>query len=287
MSKTVHSLYIWTMFIIGVVITAAIFFSGINYYTTPLEERFYNSAHDLFKPTGLMGHGMGIVGSIMMLGGVSIYMLRKRLKKWSRWGLLKHWLELHIFLCSVGPILILYHTAFKFGGIVAVSFWCMVAVAVSGVIGRFIYVLIPRSIEGHAISLTELEKENEKLYQQLHEYHDLNKNLLLKIDEYISEKYSRSYTVGEFFKKITSDYLNNKKLIREVKTGIPNQKHSGGIVSVLRRRLYVTQRISLLTSIQKIFRYWHIIHLPFALVMIIIMFIHVGVAVAFGYTWIF
>ena len=38
---------------------------------------------------------------------------------------------------------------------------------------------------------------------------------------------------------------------------------------------------------QKLFRYWHIAHLPFALIMLIIMVIHVGVTLAFGYKWIF
>ena len=48
----------------------------------------------------------------------------------------KHWLEFHIFLCTVGPLLVLYHTAFKFGGIVSVSFWSMVLVVLSGVAGK-------------------------------------------------------------------------------------------------------------------------------------------------------
>ena len=41
-------------------------------------------------------------------------------------------------------MLVLFHTAFKFGGIVAVSFWSMVAVFLSGIIGRFIYIQIPK-----------------------------------------------------------------------------------------------------------------------------------------------
>jgi hypothetical protein len=37
---------------------------------------------------------------------------------------------------------------------------------------------------------------------------------------------------------------------------------------------------------KRIFRYWHVIHLPFALIMLIIMAIHVGVVIYFGYLWI-
>lgn len=287
MSKPIHKIYIWTLFIIGISVTFLILIKGSNYYSTPLEERFYTESHELYKPSGLYGHGMGIIGSVFMLGGVGIYMVRKRSRKLIRWGLLKHWLELHIFFCSVGPILVLFHTAFKFGGIVAISFWSMVAVALSGVVGRFIYVLIPRTMEGHEFSLTELEKENAKLYNKLHHHEGLHVVILDRIDNYINEKYSKSYSIGESLNRLIKDYINNKKLINEVKSGIINKSDSIEVISLLKRRLYVNQRMSILASIQQLFRYWHIIHLPFALVMIIIMFIHIGVTVAFGYKWIF
>jgi hypothetical protein len=74
-----------------------------------------------------------------------------------RLGKLENWLEFHIFLCALGPIMVLFHTAYKFGGIVAVSFWSMVAVFLSGIIGRFIYLQIPRSIEGRELSLNDVK----------------------------------------------------------------------------------------------------------------------------------
>ena len=37
----------------------------------------------------------------------------------------------------------------------------------------------------------------------------------------------------------------------------------------------------------KAFSYWHVLHIPLALVMLVTLIVHVGVAIAFGYTWIF
>ena len=85
----------------------------------------------------------------------------------SRMGLVKHWLEFHIFLCTLGPILILFHTAFKFGGLVAISFWSMVAVFLSGIAGRFIYLQIPRSIEGRELDLNEVRAMKTNLTENL------------------------------------------------------------------------------------------------------------------------
>jgi hypothetical protein len=47
------------------------------------------------------------------------------------------------------------------------------------------------------------------------------------------------------------------------------------------------RRIKRLEMMQNLFKYWHVAHLPFALVMLIIMVIHVGVTIVFGYRWIF
>ena len=156
MKPAVHKIYISSMVLILIVVSIYLVYKGYAYYNTSLEERFYQSDHELLKPNGLLGHGMGIIGSFLMVAGVSIYMLRKRWGVLSRLGKLKYWLEFHIFLCTLGPILILFHTSFKIGGIVSISFWSMIAVVVSGVIGRFIYIQIPRTIEGRELSLIEV-----------------------------------------------------------------------------------------------------------------------------------
>jgi len=160
MNKTLHKIYVGSFFVVGVAVMVLLAINGYDYYSTPLEERFFNSKHTLLKPSGDWGHGFGIIGTLMMIMGVSIYMIRKRVKWVFNFGFLKHWLEFHIFLCTVGPMLVLYHTAFKFGGIVSVSFWSMVLVVLSGVIGRFIYVQIPRTIQGQEIGINILIRKH-------------------------------------------------------------------------------------------------------------------------------
>ena len=157
MSPLVHRIYIGTLTIIVVLTTLILLYKGIPYYNTSLEERFYHPDHNLFKPSGVFGHGLGIVGTLLILIGVFGYIAKKKYKALHRFGRLKYWLEFHIFLCSLGPVMILFHTAFKFGGIVSISFWSMVLVVASGVVGRFIYIQIPRTIEGRELSLTEVK----------------------------------------------------------------------------------------------------------------------------------
>lgn len=213
---TGHRIYIFTMVIIVAVVLVYLIYAGISFYKVRIEDRFFHPDYSKLKPSGILGHGYGIWGSLFMMIGVGSYMLRKRNKKFFRLGILKHWLEFHIFLCTLGPILVLFHTSFKFGGIVAISFWSMVAVFISGIIGRFIYIRIPRTIEGRELTLNEVRKMNAGMEE-------------------------------------TS----------------------------------LERRIERLKKMQKLFNYWHVAHLPFAIIMLLIMLVHVAVTIIFGYRWIF
>ena len=107
MSKTAHQIYISILTIIVVLTTIFLSYKGYSYYATPLEERFYHPDHENFKAGGLYGHGLGFAGTFLILFGVVMYIVRKRSRALARWGRLKYWLEFHIFLCSLGPVMIL------------------------------------------------------------------------------------------------------------------------------------------------------------------------------------
>lgn len=289
MTRTQHKIYLGIFFLIGILAFLSLAWYGFDYYTTSLEERFYTSMHVLLKPSGAIGHGLGIIGSFMMLFGVGVYVARKRVRKFSRIGVLKYWLEFHIFLCSVGPMLVLFHTAFKFGGIVAVSFWSMVAVVLSGVIGRYIYVQIPRSISGNELSLNEIRLMDEDLKTKLQGQVKLSDKLQYEISNFDYKHYLKEDSgILEFLLK---GYLITAKLLWRVRKDLVKQnvaaKKRKEILKLTRAKLTLDRRIKLLRSMQSIFKYWHIFHLPFAIVMLIIMLIHVGVTIVFGYKWIF
>ena len=72
-----------------------------------------------------------------------LYYFRKRWGWLASIGTTTHWLDFHIVLGITAPIVIAFHAAFKFRGIAGMAFWIMVAVALSGIIGRYIYALIP------------------------------------------------------------------------------------------------------------------------------------------------
>lgn len=260
---------------ITVIITIYLIYTGYSYYDTPLEERFYHPRHDWFKPSGAYGHGLGIIGTLMILFGVSIYIARKRYNFMAKQLRLKYLLEFHIFLCTLGPILVLFHTAFKFGGIVSVAFWSMVAVVLSGVIGRFIYIQIPHSIEGRELSLNEVKEMKEDLTYTLKETFRSDGELMTMVVGITSNE---DRAVSKKNVKILKKALIDKQ--------VPKQERIS-IMNMVKEEISLTGKIARLQTMQRLFKYWHVAHLPFALIMLIIVVIHVGVTLAFGYKWIF
>lgn len=288
MSPLVHRIYITVLVSIVVVTTIFLLYKGQSYYSTPITERFYHPDHNEFKPSGLYGHGLGIVGTLLVLIGVFGYMAKKKYRFLARLGRLKYWLEFHIFLCSLGPVLILFHTAFKFGGLVSVSFWSMVAVVASGVIGRFIYIQIPRTIEGRELSLHEVKEMKGNLEDILKNTYHLGEISYLP---HLTAAITLQKPEGSFFSNFINEYLNEKKAIRQVKYILrENQVPNSGIRSVVKlvkNEITLNNRIERLQTMQKLFKYWHVAHLPFAIVMLVIMVIHVAITLALGYRWIF
>ena len=289
MSQLVHRIYIYSFVTIVVLATAFLFYKGISYYSTAEVERFYHPDHDLFKPSGAYGHGLGIIGTLLVLFGVFSYIARKRYRFLARLGRLKYWLEFHIFLCSLGPILILYHTAFKFGGIVSISFWSMVAVVASGVIGRFIYIQIPRTIEGRELSLQEVRGMKTNIGMLLQNAYKMDTDSYNAILESTFVTYQEKKSNLLF--GIVQKFFDDKKTIRRVKSILRKNNLSGAdvrkVARLVKDELALNNRIDRLQTMQQLFKYWHVAHLPFALIMLIIMVIHVAVTITFGYRWIF
>jgi hypothetical protein len=289
MNQVTHKIYIFTLVAITVIAFSGLLFFGADYYSTSLEERYNHSQHEILKPTGLIGHGIGILGSALMIIGVFGYMARKRIRSLSRLGILKHWLEFHIFLCTLGPILVLYHTSFKFGGLVSISFWSMIAVVFSGVIGRFIYLQIPRTIEGREMSLNELAKMKSGLFNKIESKLQFDQEFVLYLNETLSVRCPES--TGNFFQKIGPQLKFEKELLSQIglklKSENISKKDYHSIMRMVRGEIVLNRRIAWLSTMQDFLRYWHVAHLPFALVMLVIMIIHVVVAVIFGYKWIF
>jgi hypothetical protein len=290
MRSLAHAVYTLLLASSFLAATAIIGVRGCGYYLTALDERPFHEQYDTLKPTGSAGHGYGIVGSALLIIGVGMYSARKRIRAFAHWGKISNYLEFHIFLCLAGPMLIVYHSTFKLGGLVAVSFWSMVAVVASGVVGRYLYVQIPKGIKGNELSMVELEQENKEIADTLETRYRLDPLFLRTVDAVaLPSRPANGMTSLEVLDFFFLQSMARRRKLRRAFSEVERSVDPGLIRPVrrlVRRRIAYLRRIAFLSQFKQMFHYWHVVHLPFAIIMFVIMLIHVGVAVAFGYTWI-
>ena len=131
---------LWWAFFVGILITAV--YGGVY-----LSTRKIPAAGEFF------GHTIGIFGFILMLMTEVLYSLRKRTRSAS-WGRMSSWLQFHIFTGLVGPYMVLLHTSWKFNGLAGATTLLTITIVFSGIIGRYIFTRIPRTIDGLEIEGT-------------------------------------------------------------------------------------------------------------------------------------
>ncbi len=287
----IHRTLLAVLYIAGFLLAALVAADGLDYYITPLAQRPHQAEHAELKPGGTIGHGLGILGSSMIML-LFLYSLRRRNLVGLRFGDIAKWLDLHILLGILGPVFITLHTCFKFGGIVAVSFWSMVAVAASGVAGRYLYVQIPRTISGDELTLKEMEERSRELGLLLEEY-GMDEKVLAEVRAVSGTRPDRQRGTlmaipAIIFNDLTRPFklYGLKKRLR--RSGIADSTHdTGDLMEIIRKHSLLVRKIRMLSTIQRLFHLWHVVHKPFATVMVLIMLVHVTVAILFGYRWVF
>jgi hypothetical protein len=263
----------------------ALLVAGADFYRTPLLERAHHDGYWHWKAGGSVGHKLGIVGSSMMVL-MLLYSVRKRVGALRRLGPLSRWLDVHIYLGVFGPLLVVLHSSFKVQGLVALSFWSMVVVAWSGVLGRYLYLQIPRTRAGEEVALAELEAQDRELSGQLRTRFRLDEGQLARLDALVAVP-TRTGLVGGLVRLVTDD-LRLRSALREFARGCRSvpQQFVRDFERVVRQKANVHRRILLWDRVHELFHYWHVLHKPFALVMYLFMIVHVAVALVTGYGWV-
>jgi hypothetical protein len=108
--------------------------------------------------SSLIGHGIGILGFVLMLMTATLYSLRK-LRRDASWGSTAAWLRFHMVTGLVGPYMVLLHTAMRFSGLAGLAMLLTVVVVVSGLVGRYVYTRVPRMAAADEIEGGESEVE--------------------------------------------------------------------------------------------------------------------------------
>ena len=277
------------------VVSIAIY--GASYYMLPLEDRPYSDKYALLKPGGSVGLKLGILGTILFFI-IFLYALRKAIPWLGRLGTARHWMDFHVIAGITAPIIIAFHASFKFRGIAGVAFWIMLAVAISGVVGRYLYAQIPRSLSAAELTLAELhagEKElsNALLSQSVYSADRLNRALRIPTAEHIR----RISPIRAIVEMITLDITMPLRIarLRRASCGFGAKLFTIGglfssgkdeveqVVRLVKVKASLSKRVVFLDQTQRIFHLWHVIHRPFSYAFVVLAVIHITVVMGLGF----
>jgi Fe-S-cluster-containing hydrogenase component 2 len=220
----------------------------------------------------------GYLGTALMVLSMA-YLLQRRFGWFHRTATNQFWLDVHLMTGIVGPLFIVLHSALRLTTWVSVPFWSMVAVVISGVLGRYLYTLVPSltskhdlAILAHRRAITELAADHpaagDHAYQVLQREArrseaawDIGLVLLL------------AWVLADDVRRIWTRVRDRRALARTAPRKIARQiAHRIDRVVVFERRKELAPRGKALL------RSWKRVHVPFSIVLLVTMLAHIAFA---------
>jgi len=270
---------------------------GADYYVLEPAQRPFSSKHHALMPSGAVGINLGFLG-VLMLCGIFLYPLRKHWPWLQKKGNSKHWLDYHVVLGVAAPVVIAFHSSFKFRGLAGIAFWVMVAVTVSGFVGRYLYAQIPRLVAADERSLNVFRKVTVYMsarleHQRLISPSDLKPLLRLPTPEQVASwptlvalGYMVAFDLGRpiHVARLRMRFMGMEETLFSFGGLLPGRDPQlEWVISLAREQALLSKRIVFLTRAQQVFQLWHIIHKPFSYAFAILVILHILVAMLLGF----
>jgi hypothetical protein len=216
-----------------------------------------------------------------------LYSVRRRARGLRDVGRLNSWLNFHIYCGLVGPALIVLHSSFKVHGLVALSFWSMVAVAGSGVLGRYLYLQIPRRRSGDQLTMSEMEDLDREISDRLRNEFNLTDENLSRLKKIATKDFDARSGLAGLLLRLPVQGIALRWKLRRFASGLnlPSGPLLREMLAQATQMALLERRIVLWERLQQMFHYWHVFHKPFATVMYLFATLHIGVVLVTGYGW--
>jgi hypothetical protein len=283
--------------IVSMALVAAFSIYGFDYYVLGPTERPFSPKHALLRPSGAIGLNLGMFG-VLLFFLIYLYPLRKKWDWLGKQGNSRHWLDFHVILGTVAPMVIALHSSFKFGGIAGMAFWIMTAVTLSGFVGRYLYAQIPRTLNAAELSIGEIQEMEAKLRNDVEQKHaDIGAGLSNLLALPSSAAVSRTSIVTALCWMIWLDVQRPFQVSRlRLRAGgfgawltsvfglLPTRSPQLELaIQMARRQASLSKRVLFLSRTKQVFSLWHVVHRPFSYSFAVLATLHILVALALGY----
>lgn len=250
-----------------------------------------NRQTHLVDPLRGVGYWLGIVGASLM-AVLLLYPLRKKLRFMGYFGATRHWFRMHMVFGVLGPVLILFHSNFALGSLNSnVALICMLLVAGSGLVGRYIHAKIYADLDGKRTTLRELADKAGVTAEQRAHVAVLVPELLERINVFDKAVLEPPHGIVAALllpaKLAFATRWEGIRLGRMIRRRFRELARKSPIVAKQQKRLKAAvsrfafehlrrvRKVAELNSYERMFGLWHLFHLPFFYMMVVTALVHV------------
>jgi len=242
-------------------------------------------------PDSGTGYWLGIAGASAMLL-LLLYPLRKRMKSLRALGSVSGWFRLHMALGLVGPTLILFHCNFRFGSLNSnVALFSMLAVAGSGLVGRYLYGRVHLGLYGRRARIEDVLNEVLHRKNAFEGEVWLPPAVLQDLDAHAARVLAdRRGAVSSLFALLVQRLrapAQRARLLDEAARHIAAQsrqhrwswwarrKRMRELRGLLRQYFRAVNKAAAFAFYERLFALWHVLHMPLFILLILAATVHV------------
>jgi hypothetical protein len=265
----------------GAALLAFLAWKGREYYPLARVERLQSPLHPGLKSAGPWGHGVGIAATAFLLANF-LYAARKRWKRLGALGKIRGWLDFHVFVGFMSPLVIAFHAAFQSNNLLASGTAGALAIVVTtGIIGRFIYGAVP-SDGGKAVELADLLARFERLRDDLGP-------LLARggaparalVDRVTAPVEATSFAV--LFLRMPLEALVVRLRLLALRGRFEDRRRFRELKEEVVRLARLRWQIRFYGSLKRLLRGWRVFHASLAGFLVLAIAAHIGLSLYLGY----
>ena len=220
----------------------------------------------------------GYVGTALMVLSMA-YLLQRRFGWFHRTATNQFWLDVHIMTGIVGPMFIVLHSAMRLTTWVSIPFWSMIAVVISGLIGRYLYTLVPTLTNKHDLQILA----HRRAITELATSHPKASDYAYQIMEREAARSEGSWEIGliplllwvmvDDLRRLWTRGRDRRAMRKLAPRSVVRQ-----IAWRIDRVVFYERRKELAPRSKALLKSWKRVHIPFSLVLLVTMLLHIAIA---------
>ncbi len=272
--------------LLAIAAAAWLWLRGADFYLTGSWDRPLHPRYETLRSAGSVGLALGIAGTVLIVINLT-FMLRKNIRALRRFGALRAWMDVHVVTGLLGPLLILYHTAFAFKTRVAITATvCLLILVITGIVGRFIYAMVPHTVSGAELGRPDLERRLSEARTRLSAHLDESHPAWQTLERLGSRPLvvPRTRIVCLLVLPLLAfDAALLRARAHRLATRLRPEVPDPQLLDTVRDTTIIRRRLHVLEVLRSLMRWWRSMHRALAVVMIAAVLVHIGVVSYFGY----